>query len=105
MGPQAVYDSLPTMCEQYRRDGVVIGDTSYDVYLCLQNGQSPLMEAASRGDVECIQLLVDKGADVIQQNKVSSFYHEMTSLPLVHVYHVPLCEWSIYCKVSLIRPP
>ena len=105
MGPQAVFDSLPTMCEQYRRDGVVFGDTSYDVYLFLQNGQSPLMVATSRGDVECLQLLLDKGADVSQQNKVSSFHHEMTSLPLVHVYHVPLYEWSISSKVSLIRPP
>ena len=24
MSPQAVYDWLPAMCEQYRRDGVVI---------------------------------------------------------------------------------
>ena len=105
MGPQAVYDWLPTMCEQYRRDGVVIGGTSCDVYLSLQDGQSPLMVATSRGNVQCLQLLLDKGADVSQQNKVSSFHHEMTSLPLVHVYHVHLCEWSIYCKVSLIRPP
>ena len=69
-----------------------IGDASYDVYLSLQYGRSPLMEAASRGNVKCLQLLLEKGADVNQQNKVSSFHHEMMSLPLVHVYHVPLYE-------------
>ena len=64
------------------------------------------MEAVSTGDVECLQVLLDKGADVNQQDKVSSFHHEMMSLPLVHVYHVPLYEWSISSKVhvSLISP-
>ena len=56
--------------------------------LSLQCGQSPLMVAASRGNVKCVQLLVDKGADVNHQDKVSSFHHEMRSLPLVHVYHI-----------------
>ena len=70
------------MCEQYRRDGVVIGDASFDVYLSLQDGWSPLLEAVSRGNVKC-------GADVNQQNKVSSFHHEMRSFPFVHVCNVP----------------
>ena len=85
---------MPTICEQYRRDGVVIGDTSCDVYLSLQDGRFPLMVATSRGNVQCLQRLLEKGADVNQQNKVSSFHHEMRSLPLVHVhvYHVPLYE-------------
>ena len=82
-----------------------IGDASYDVYLCLQDGQSPLMEALSGGNVECLQLLLDKGADVNQLYKVSSCHHEMRSLPYVHVYDVPLYEWSISCKVSLISHP
>ena len=75
------------------------------MYLSLQYGRSPLMEAASRGNEQCLQLLLDKGADVSQQDKASSFHHEMRSLPLVHVYHVPLYEWSISCKVSLFSPP
>ena len=105
MGPQAAYDWLPTMCEQYRRDGVLIGDASCDVYLSLQEGRSPMKVALSKGNVKCIQLLVDKGANVNEQNEVSSFHHEMRSLPLVHVYHVPLYEWSISSEVSLISPP
>ena len=82
-----------------------IGDASYDVYLSLQYGRSPLLVAASRGNVECLQLLLDKGADVNHQDMVSSFHHEMRSLPYVHVYHVPLYEWSISCKLSLISHP
>ena len=64
------------------------------MYLCLQNGDTALLEAVSKGNVECFQLLLDKGVDVNQQNKASSFHHEMRSLPLVHVYHVPIYEWS-----------
>ena len=63
------------------------------------------MVSASRGVVQFLQLLLDKGADVNHQDKVSSFHHEMKSLPLVHVYHVPLYEWSISSEVSLISPP
>ena len=71
------------MCEQYRSDGVVIGDASYDVYLSFQDGRSPLLQAASRGNVTNVQLLLDKGANVNQQNKVSSFHYEMRSFALV----------------------
>ena len=68
------------------------------MYLSLQDGRSPLLEVASQGNVKCLQLLLDKGADVNHQDKVSSFHHEMRSLPLVHVYHFPLYEWSIFSK-------
>ena len=75
------------------------------MYLSLQDGQPPLLVALSKRNDQCFQLLLDKGADVNQQNKVSLFHHAMRSLPHVHVYHVPLYEWSISSKVSLISPP
>ena len=46
------------------------------------------MEVTSRGNIECLQLLLDKGANVNHSDKVSSFHHEMRSLLLVHVYHI-----------------
>ena len=65
-----------------------ISDSSCDVYFSVQDGRSPLMVAASGGKVKCLQLLLDKGADVNHQDEVSSFHHEMRSLLLVHVYHI-----------------
>ena len=42
------------------------------------------MVVTSRNDLQCLQLLLDKGADVSHQDKVSSFHHEKMSLP--HTY-------------------
>ena len=81
-----------------------IGDASYDVYLSLQYGWFPLLEAASTGDVECLQLLLDKGADVNHQNKVSSFHHEMRSLPYVHVYHVHMYMYIMFPYMNEAYP-
>ena len=47
------------------------------MYLSLQYGRSPLLVAASEGNVECLQLLLEKGADVNHKDEVSSFHHEM----------------------------
>ena len=44
---------------------------SYDVYLYLQYGQSPLMMALSRRHVKVVSLLLDKGAEVNHLDKVS----------------------------------
>ena len=55
-----------------------IDDASYDAYLSLQYGRFPLREVVSKENVKCLQLLVDKGADVNRQYKVSSFHYEMS---------------------------
>ena len=44
---------------------------SYDVYLYLQYGESPLMEMSHRGHLEIVMLLLDKGAKVNYQKVVS----------------------------------
>ena len=56
---------------------LTIDAASYDVYLCLQNGVSPLIMASSaltlsRGHFEIVELLLNKGAEVNHLNKVSS---------------------------------
>jgi ankyrin repeat protein len=43
---------------------------SIDIHLkTLTSGESPIMIAASRGDVELVKLLIDKGADIESKNK------------------------------------
>ena len=42
------------------------------IVLSSQYGQTPLMEASSEGHVECAQLLLDRGAQVNHQDKVSA---------------------------------
>ena len=49
----------------------IIDGASCNVYLCLQNGQSPLMVELSRGHFEVVKLLLDKGAEVNYQDMVS----------------------------------
>ena len=44
---------------------------SYDVDFNLQDGESPLMVASHLGHYEIVKLLLDKGAEVNLQNKVS----------------------------------
>ena len=41
------------------------------MYLCLQDGKSPLMVASSGGHFRTVKLLLDKGAEVNHQNMVS----------------------------------
>ena len=61
------------------------------MHLSLQNGDTPLMVASREGRDWCMQLLLDKGAKVNHQNKVSAFWDQ----PSVSFYHVPLCEDGI----------
>ena len=44
----------------------------YTVLYSLQDGRTPLMEALSEGHVECVRLLLDKGALVDHQDNVSA---------------------------------
>ena len=41
-------------------------------YMHLQNGRTPLMEASGGGHVECVKLLLDRGAYSNHQSKVST---------------------------------
>ena len=59
---------------------------SYYMHLSLQRGQTPLMVA--KGHVECVQLLLGRGAQANGQDKVSD---EIS----VCYCHVPLCEEAI----------
>ena len=49
-----------------------IGGTLCDVHLSLQNGCTPLMVASGGGHVECVKLLLDRGAQANHQIKVSA---------------------------------
>ena len=42
-----------------------------DMHLSLQCGDTPLMEASGRGHDGCVRLLLDRGAQIDHQNKVS----------------------------------
>ena len=65
------------------------------MHLSLQNGDTPLMEASGRGHDGCVQLLLDRGAQIDHQNKVSAF-RDQPSVSLYYVlYYVLLCEEGI----------
>ena len=49
------------------------------------------MEASGGGHDGCVQLLLDRGAQIDHQNKVSAFRDQ----PSVNLYYVPLCEEGI----------
>ena len=62
-----------------------------DMHLSLQDGDTPLMVASREGRDGCVQLLLDRGAQVDHQNKVSTFWDQ----PSVSSYHVTLCDEGI----------
>ena len=55
-----------------------------NVHLSLQNGYTPLMRASREGRDGCVQLLLDRGAQIYHQNKVSAFRDQ----PSVSLYYV-----------------
>ena len=44
--------------------------------ISLQNGNTPLMEASGNGHVERVKTLLDKGAEVNQQDKVGAVHDQ-----------------------------
>ena len=57
------------------------------MHLSLQDGLTALMRALVAGHMECVQVLLDKGADVNMQRKVSDVIihcvHAMQHVPRV----------------------
>ena len=57
------------------------------MHLSLQVGRTALMKASEVGHMECVQVLLDKGADVNMQSKVSGVIihcvHAMQHVPRV----------------------
>ena len=54
------------------------------MHLSLQDGYTPLMRASLRGHDGCVQLLLDRGAQIDHQDKVSAFRDQPSvSLSLV----------------------
>ena len=49
-----------------------IEDSNYNVYQSLQDGWTALMWASYKGHLDCVKNLLDKGAEVNMQNKVSA---------------------------------
>ena len=52
------------------------------ILLSLQFGQTALMEASSRGHVDCVKLLLEKGADVNHKDGVSAVSQSVWPVPL-----------------------
>ena len=57
------------------------------MHLSLQGGGTALMKASQAGHIECVNVLLDKGADVNMQTMVSGviihFVHAMQHVPRV----------------------
>ena len=50
------------------------------MYLSLQNGRTPLMVASGGGHVECVKLLLDKGAQVNHCTVVSTILMSLVTI-------------------------
>ena len=61
------------------------------MHLSLQDGWTALMKASTAGHMVCVQVLLDRGADVNMQDKVSGvIIHRVHALQ--HVPRVPSSE-------------
>ena len=59
--------------------------------MSLQGGGTALMRASEAGHMECVQVLLDKGADVNMQTLVSGCHYTLCH-PMLHVPRVPSSE-------------
>ena len=60
------------------------------MHLSLQDGETALMKASTAGKVECIKVLLDRGAEVNMQDKVSG---------IINVVHM---QCSMYLESKMI---
>ena len=57
------------------------------MYFSLQRVRTALMKASLQGQIGCVELLLDKGANADLSDKVSAVSHQVLS-----VWHVSLCK-------------
>ena len=62
------------------------------MHLSLQGGWTALMKASKAGHMECVKLLLDKGAKVNMQSLVSGVIIHCVHA-MQHVPRVPSSEW------------
>ena len=66
--------------------------TNEDMHLTLQNGTTALMLASNEGKVECVEMLLDRGADMNMQDKVSGVIIHCVHA-MQHIPRVPRSGW------------
>ena len=61
---------------------ITLCSTSMWIFLYLQSEQTALMKASFGGHVECVKLLLEKGADVNHKDEVSAVSLSVWPVPL-----------------------
>ena len=72
-----------------------IPGTFYDMASSLQYGCTPLMEASRLGHVQCVKVLLDWGAQVNLQNKVSAVPDQINALADMFTCAMRGCEGKL----------
>ena len=66
------------------------------MHLSLQDGQTALMKASEAGQVECVKVLLDRGAEVNMQDKVIGVIIHCVHA-MQHVHRVPPISGRCSC--------